>query len=757
VRFRQGSTPKGRTLALLLTVVLTVVLSSCIVGSAPGAWPDVVQDPCPSISSRKFDGRVEIEFDTAFVSAMEANQEEARSFFGARIQEQFKQRIPFSALLKHEAMRCNVTGEARISGDWKDHLGLINRTGPTLDIALNGAAIAGSHNFKLFAPNTKDIREELVAEAIFRSADIPFPLLRVVDVRFGGLFYRSLLQDTDPLQFTEFGRHMEVPLEFNEEPIWNQKLRYRYPGAEFRVESAEFLRSSREHTALAARSLAAANSRIVWPVTPDVLGDAAPTISFDQKRDMELALFALLAILADGWHGLQLHNRKILVEPLTLHITPAYYDLEPGFYRIVQSLADGAAFREINFRAETLLAREFPNGLDQLVVNYLLADSFWEKVSSYLSEFGTREVDLEIHSAENLAVSLKTYFESSLLSFGGTDSNPSHRNFEPAAGSEPRMDWPPPVEMRVVVTDATVSEYLQTGRFEVQACVLESCVSERLSTETVRFALRHRLEEYAVRSDLERVGAVFSSNGQDLRPLASSRWQPGPIAGMFYSGVVRIEVSPDDRQNISISLMSKDSRVLFLNTELDSVKIKISVKGSLLRRIPEEHEITQDGITGCLSFRGVSFRNVSIDMRGGWCEDAVHIDRSFGTLKELSVSHALADALDADRSDLSFDRVEISSARNDCLDFSFGSYLVREVVINDCGDKGVSVGEWSTFEVHTGLLDTRDGLVIKDGSSLEITDSLFFKGGGECVSAYQKKLGFETPFISQEVQGRCRS
>lgn len=753
MRFRPNSIQKGRLLAALLTVLL----SSCIVGTAPGTWPDAVKDPCPSISSRKFDGRIEIDFDNDFVSAMEKIREEARAHSGAVIQEQFKQRMPFSAELKHDAGRCDVTGEARISGDWKDHLGLINRTGPTLDITLDGAAISGAQTFKLFASNTKDIREELVAEAIFRAAEIPFPLLRVVDVRFGGLFYTSLLQDTDPLQFAEFGRHMEVPLEFNEEPVWNQELWYRYPGAEFRVDSADFLRTSREHTALAAISLAGANSRIFWPVTPDVLGKEAPTISFDQKIDTELAIYALLAILADGWHGLQLHNRKLLVEPLTLHTTPAYYDLEPGFFRIVQSQADGAAFSEVNFRAETIMAREFPNGVEESVVNYLLADSFWERVSSYLSMVETWEVDLGIPPADNWTVAFRNYFQSSLLYLQGLDSSLSLPDLESAAGIEGRMDWPPPVEMRVVVTDAAVADYLETSHFEVDACVLEMCASESLSTPTLRLALRHRLEEYAVRSNFERVAAVFSSNGQDLRPLASSRWEPGPFNGMFYTGVVRIEVSPSDRKNISIWLMSEDSRVLFLDTELDSVNISVFVKGSLLRRVPEEHEITQDGITGCLSFRGVSFRNVSIDMSGGWCEDAVHMDQSSGTVEELSVSHALADALDADRSELSFGRVEISSARNDCLDFSFGQYLVRELVINDCGDKGVSVGEWSTFEVYSGVIETRDGLVIKDGSSLEIIDSLLFKGAGLCVGAYQKKLGFEVPFISQEVQGRCQS
>lgn len=751
--FRPNSVQKGQSLAALLTVAL----SSCIVGSAPDTWPDAVIDPCPSISSRKFDGRVEIDFDNDFVSAMEANRGEARARSGAVIQEQFKQRMPFSAVLKHDAEQCNVTGEARISGDFKDHLGLIDRTGPSLDITLDGAAIFGTHQFKLFASNTKDIREELVADSIFRAAEIPFPLLRVVDVRFGGLLYTSLLQDTDPLQFAEFGRHMEVPLEFNEEPIWNQDLSYRYPGAEFRVDSAEFLRTSREHTSLAATSLATANSRIFWPVAPDVLGNAAPTISFDQQRDTELAIYALLAILADGWHGLQLHNRKLLVEPLTLHITPAYYDLEPGFFRMVQSHADGAAFSEGNFRAETLMAREFPNAVEESVANFLLADPFFEKVSSYLSRVETWEVDLGIRSAENWTAGLRSYFQSSLAYLRGHESSLSLRDLESPAGSEGRMDWPPPVEMRVEVTAAAIADYLETSQYEVDACVFERCASASLSTPTLRLALLHRLEEYAVQSDFERVAAVFSSNGQDLRPLASSRWEPGPLNGMFYTGVARIEVSPSDGKNISIWLMSEDSRVLFLDTELDSVKISVFAKGSLLRRVPEEHEITQDGLTGCLSFRGVSFRNVSIDMSGGWCEDAVHIDRSLGTVEELSVSHALADALDADRSNLSFDRVEISSARNDCLDFSFGQYLVRELVIDDCGDKGVSVGEWSTFEVYTGVIKTRDGLVIKDGSSLEIIDSVWFKGTGLCVGAYQKKLGFEVPLISQEVQDRCQS
>ena len=41
-------------------------------------------------------------------------------------------------------------------------------------------------------------------------------------------------------------------------------------------------------------------------------------------------------------------------------------------------------------------------------------------------------------------------------------------------------------------------------------------------------------------------------------------------------------------------------------------------------------------------------------------------------------------------------KLEVKNSNNDCIDVSMGNYIIEKVIIENCGDKGVSVGEKST-------------------------------------------------------------
>jgi hypothetical protein len=57
------------------------------------------------------------------------------------------------------------------------------------------------------------------------------------------------------------------------------------------------------------------------------------------------------------------------------------------------------------------------------------------------------------------------------------------------------------------------------------------------------------------------------------------------------------------------------------------------------------------------------------------------------------------DGLDVDFSNIVVNRANIKNSKNDCLDLSFGQYILKKINLSGCGDKGLSVGEKSFVEL----------------------------------------------------------
>ena len=93
------------------------------------------------------------------------------------------------------------------------------------------------------------------------------------------------------------------------------------------------------------------------------------------------------------------------------------------------------------------------------------------------------------------------------------------------------------------------------------------------------------------------------------------------------------------------------------------------------------------------------------------------------------------DGIDIDFSSLSIEDIEVKNSLNDCLDFSFGDYFVKNLELNHCGDKGISVGEKSTakFEV-ANISNSNIGIASKDSSTVNVNNSNIINTK-TCVSA----------------------
>ena len=141
-------------------------------------------------------------------------------------------------------------------------------------------------------------------------------------------------------------------------------------------------------------------------------------------------------------------------------------------------------------------------------------------------------------------------------------------------------------------------------------------------------------------------------------------------------------------------------------------------------------------------------KNLKIYIDGGNHEDSLNIINTSGTIEKIDIKNSFQDAIDFDFSNLKVDEINVNEAGNDCIDLSSGEYYIKNLVLNTCKDKGISVGEKSTLRVKNAhVKNTYIGFVSKDSSKL-IVENAKLKYNNFCIAAYNKKQEFGPSYIS---------
>ena len=148
-------------------------------------------------------------------------------------------------------------------------------------------------------------------------------------------------------------------------------------------------------------------------------------------------------------------------------------------------------------------------------------------------------------------------------------------------------------------------------------------------------------------------------------------------------------------------------------------------------------------LTGCVNFFDSQFDQVSIKSFNTICEDSINIKNSLGNLDNIQINNSSYDALDIDFSKIFIQSLNVDNAQNDCLDFSFGEYEIIQAKLNNCGDKGISIGENSKLRLNDGSISRSNiGVASKDDASTNI-NNVKIDNINICLAAYNKKKEFK--------------
>ena len=216
---------------------------------------------------------------------------------------------------------------------------------------------------------------------------------------------------------------------------------------------------------------------------------------------------------------------------------------------------------------------------------------------------------------------------------------------------------------------------------------------------------------------------------------------------ILYDKNIKIDLNSDLNQ-IDIFQLKENAKIVFLGGYLEDLKINFNgVNPKNLSKKLELNPIDINGLTGCLSFINMKISNIKLAAKESSCEDSINLVNTAGQIDEIIIENSLSDGLDIDFSELKIGFIDIKNSKNDCADFSFGNYEINKLQLNNCGDKGVSVGEKSLFKSDKIIVKNSNiGIASKDSSEVYLKDITIDKVE-TCLSAYNKKQEFLGGFI----------
>jgi len=134
----------------------------------------------------------------------------------------------------------------------------------------------------------------------------------------------------------------------------------------------------------------------------------------------------------------------------------------------------------------------------------------------------------------------------------------------------------------------------------------------------------------------------------------------------------------------------------------------------------------------------------NIKINNNNCEDALNIIESNFNINNIEINNVASDAID---SDFSTGEINVGHIANigyagggDALDFSGSVVSLSDLIINNIGDKGVSVGEYSkVIAKKITVSNSGVAVAVKDGSAISMSDSEINQANIAGVMAYTKK------------------
>lgn len=677
------------------------------------------------------------------------------------IPDEYKKRFKATVIANYtNGNKCKFKALIRHHGDQKDHIELkTNSFSQSIDVHLKTGNIQGITKFKLLRSQTRGkFQDEIFLNEILRAMNYLTPRTKIIETKINGYKSKMIFQEKIAKELLEYNSRREGPLlEGDERFVFrlgekvpdNQISNFSVgmiPLVEKGINSmltkmlnSQFVNKSVNHKKLSLNAIKNLN-QIYLLYTNNYKNLKNDYYYFDYDLDNNLLGFEddnkilildtynLLIQSVNGQHGLAPSNRKFYWNGIENYFEPITYDsninlsIKPNFLRLPLSDQFEKSFINAINKLESIDVDDIEvkmkkNGvlMEKKIINEKL-NIITTNVKHLQNMYENMDKDL-IKDNQN-----KMPDESLWVNF--------YKSLQETAPN----------------TYIVKSNDINGNLNAFEKCKLFTLTCENLNLDNNQIndlyegSLIIDKEEYQYVGDKLYSENLISENQYKKSNIGNSTF--------FYNKGITIDYLLD-KKILNITQNKVGARAYFLNGYLDDLEINFIGFENNVEKIPN-FPIDIKTLTGCLSFINLELKNVNVNSSNSSCEDALNFINTTGNIKNIDIVSSYMDALDIDFSNIAIDNVAIESAKNDCVDLSYGNYNIKNIDVNNCGDKGLSVGEKSNLNVENYISNKSNiGIAIKDSSKANIKTANLNESE-VCLSAYNKKQEFEGSILKIE-------
>ena len=634
--------------------------------------------------------------------------------------------------VKYKFGTCRYKAIVRQNGDWKDHIKFLNgQPLRSLNVNLIDGNIQNAVKFKLLIPETRNHFNEILGTIILHELGFTAPETFEVLVDINGVKSIMLFQENAEKEMLERNKRREGPIfEGDESLSWSSKGReYKYDEISLsRMVNKKWFSLSTSSETIALASYNKIQSAYL-ELTDRFSGRISKNdmIFPNNKRSTNFQDFAFLMFVMNGTHALIPHNRKYYYNSFLQSFEPIYYD---GNLNLDQPM-NTHTLKKIDQTLRYSFQRKyaFPH-LERLQSEYFIT-----KVSTQF-----------LQKLANHTTATKNFVELSIKQI--------KINSDELQNKISQVDWKliPPTPSKQLLEN--YNNKIKQHRLKQRHIKLEKRVEN--------FYLGQADNQTPIKLTTQDLGRLISDNTfngeraillpQTLplelgQPSVKKYYLNKEIGGILVSSRgIHFDANINDRI-ITIDQAGPLGWVLFRDADLTNWTINFNGKINEVFQNLNEQRFNSNGMTGCITFYNSKFKNTSISVADGQCEDSLNIVNSNGNISNIFVKNAFADAVDLDFSMLDIDKAFITNAGNDCLDVSGGTYTLAYGQFKNCFDKGISVGEISNLTVKEVFINQTNIAVSSKDFSKTTISKLTAKNVLVCIHAKHKKQEFGGAFV----------
>ena len=618
---------------------------------------------------------------------------------------------------------CVYEANIRQLGDWKDHIKVVNgQPQRSLKVSLIDGNIINAVKFKLYIPETRENYNEILGSIILRELGFLSPETFETNIILNGTSSRMLFQEDTTKEFLERNLKREGPIfEGDETLLWSYKKR-----ENFELEDVSLSRLTNYKWCLKGN-----NSEYIVLRSFNLLQEAylnyinefpntKLSIFPNSRSDKIFKDYYFILTAMNGWHALRPHNRKFYFNSFIEKFEPIYYD---GMFNLNKPLWTNFVNKDFDmfdknysFQKSSLLnnvdfQKKILNSFKERIIVFdnKSEQFFLESIQNIIKNINILEERIKINnktiikniSKDKLILNYISKIDNYNINQNNIIRLKKNKKLYTAYFNN---------NDTIQLNSTDISDILRNNNLQdskSRYVILNSdLIDETKDISETIFDYNNSIE-----------GKIVYSNGTILN---------------------------ENKKNKIINIYQNNPSEWILFKNINLKKWTINFFGSIdnYNNSNQMQRFNNHGLTGCLNFFNSSFDDSTINIFDAKCEDGLNIVNSSGDLNSINVYNSFSDAVDFDFSNLEVKELVVENAGNDCLDLSGGTYSISNSNLNHCGDKGISIGEMSSFAGNNiNIKNSNIGISVKDFSKSFVQ---IYKASSVdiCVEAMKKKQEF---------------